>query len=95
MLLHNFDDLYLLVAGQPEDTPHEPKRVHHHSVPAGEVTLTSSARGIPVVTQPHHRTMAIPVNLIGGGPQEVNVRLAPVAHPSQGHPDIIIKTERT
>ena len=85
----------VMSSGQAEEvTAHEQKRVHHHTLPVSEVT----ARGIPVVATQHHRTMAIPVNLIGGsGPQEVNVRLAPVAHAAQaqGHPEIIIKTERT
>ena len=80
---------------------HDLGRVHHRhqatvALSTGEVALKSAGRAIPVVSQPHQRTMAIPVNLIAASPQEVNLHLAsPGHHPSKNHPEIFIKTEKT
>lgn len=83
----------MITLGQKEEVAHDPKRVHHHSIKASDIT---TSRGIPVVAAQQHRrtTVAIPVNLIGG-PQEVNLRLAPISHGVPGRPEILIKAERT
>lgn len=79
-------------SGVTEEVSREPKRIHHASLPVGEVSSrVPTNRGLPVVpAQQHHRTIAIPVSMIS--PQEVNLRLAPM---HQGHSELMIKAERT